>query len=428
MSNPCSISDSAAAALKSCRNALAQMLPMMIPALYVHELKESDKVQTLTSDYSCIYYSAKFVCAQYEENKYKLCAIVLHTILHCMFLHQTQAYSDEEIGRCADISVQLIMERLAPQLLKKAKTPPVVIRRKTFAEEVSFKKLAAQAGTDSPLCRKALELHKEIQVLDEHSAWSSDFSRNSDSDGNGMAQEWIQVLAMVASSEELVQGLLAGCGSGKSEELLTPSKSSGISYRALLEQYLQNEEVGRANPEEFDMASYALGMELYGNVPLIEESEVREDKSSGNIIIALDTSGSCSGKILESFVAETMQILDEFPAENRTVRIINCDEKIESEVVIQRGEDYKVSELCRCRGFGGTDFRPVFRRAEELNKTENVDLLLYFTDACGNFPAKRPSVNSLILVYDECCGAGAYLPKWADAWLREDNRYVKIRK
>lgn len=427
------ISDSALEALKSCRNALAQLFPMMIPALYVHEFKECDKVQTLTSDYSCIYYSPEYITALYKENKYKLCALLLHTILHCMFLHQTQAYSDKELGSYADASVQLMMERIAPSLLKKSKTPPVFIRRASIAERLSFKKLAAQAGSGSSFGEKVLGLCKEIQILDDHSAWSLDFKPESGQSDFGIkaesAQKWQSVLMKIAESSDDVSGLMTGCGEGSEIEMITPAKPCGISYSELIERYLKRYEASCLNPEEIDMPSYALGIDLYGNIPLIEESEVKDDIPGGSIIIALDTSGSCSGAILESFVRETMSILDRLPSENRTVRIIKCDATIQSETVIRQGDDYDVKELCRCKGFGGTDFRPVFKRAEEINAAEGVDLLIYFTDACGSFPAAKPKVNSLILVYeDEYSDYRNYLPKWADAWLRKDNKYIEIRK
>ncbi|MGN0649063.1 MAG: VWA-like domain-containing protein [Oscillospiraceae bacterium] len=435
------MSAAAAEAIKSCRNALSQLFPLMIPALYVHELVESKKVSTLTSDYSCIYYSAEYVAGLYKENKFKLCALLLHTILHCMFTHQTQAYSDEELGKYADASVQLIMERISPLLLKKAKTPPVFVRRQSVAEQLSFKKLLGQAGSGSKLGEKVLELCREIQILDDHSAWSLDFKpadgQTSGGEGQGKsdiseagAGKWQNVLMQIAEkSDELSAGLLPGCGEGSELHMITPAKDCGISYDSLIERYLKRSELSRFNPEDIDMPSYTLGMELYGNIPLVEESEVKDDLLSGNIIIALDTSSSCSGTVLENFVTETMSILDRIPAENRTVRIINCDDRIQSELVIRQGESCDIKKLCSCRGFGGTDFRPVFKRAEELNVSEGVDLLIYFTDACGFFPKREPKINSLILINgEEYSVYESYLPKWADAWQRKDNKYVEIRK
>ena len=45
------------------------------------------------------------------------------------------------------------------------------------------------------------------------------------------------------------------------------------------------------------------------------------------------------------------------------------------------------------RGLGGTDFRPVFEYVEQLRKDKefiNLKGLIYFTDGCGEFPAKKP--------------------------------------
>ena len=56
-------------------------------------------------------------------------------------------------------------------------------------------------------------------------------------------------------------------------------------------------------------------------------------------------------------------------------------------------------ELCRSfklKGFGTTDFRPVFKYVDELiakGEFENLKGLIYFTDGYGDYPEKMPDYD-----------------------------------
>jgi predicted metal-dependent peptidase len=67
------------------------------------------------------------------------------------------------------------------------------------------------------------------------------------------------------------------------------------------------------------------------------------------------------------------------------------------------------------RGFGGTDFRPVFRYVDELLwKKELTDLkgLIYFTDGKGEYPGKRPDYDTAFVFVDDECEE-ITVPVWA---------------
>lgn len=52
-------------------------------------------------------------------------------------------------------------------------------------------------------------------------------------------------------------------------------------------------------------------MEHYGNIPLIEPLEYKEVNRLEELVIAIDTSGSCSGETVQRFLGETYGILSE---------------------------------------------------------------------------------------------------------------------
>ena len=66
------------------------------------------------------------------------------------------------------------------------------------------------------------------------------------------------------------------------------------------------------------------------------------------------------------------------------------------------------------KGFGGTDFTPVFAYVDQLIETGEIgrlDGLLYFTDGYGRFPAKPPGYQTAFVFLDR--EGEAKVPPWA---------------
>ena len=63
------------------------------------------------------------------------------------------------------------------------------------------------------------------------------------------------------------------------------------------------------NDEEFDYVYYTYGLRLYENMPLIEPLEYKEVKRIREFVIAVDTSGSTSGDLVQKFLQKTYNIL-----------------------------------------------------------------------------------------------------------------------
>ena len=67
------------------------------------------------------------------------------------------------------------------------------------------------------------------------------------------------------------------------------------------------------------------------------------------------------------------------------------------------------------KGFGGTDFRPVFEYVEELRKNKeftNLKGLIYFTDGYGAFPARKPDYDTAFVFIDDDYN-NPDVPAWA---------------
>ena len=69
----------------------------------------------------------------------------------------------------------------------------------------------------------------------------------------------------------------------------------------------------------------------------------------------------------------------------------------------------------KIKGLGGTDFRPVFRRVDEMiHNKEFINLkgLIYFTDGYGEFPAKKPDYDTAFVFIDDDYN-NPDVPAWA---------------
>ncbi|MBQ8425418.1 MAG: metallopeptidase, partial [Clostridia bacterium] len=68
------------------------------------------------------------------------------------------------------------------------------------------------------------------------------------------------------------------------------------------------------------------------------------------------------------------------------------------------------------KGFGGTDFRPVFNHIDKLiNQKEFTNLkgLIYFTDGAGSFPQTKPKYETAFVFVEGEEYTEHGVPSWA---------------
>ena len=112
-----------------------------------------------------------------------------------------------------------------------------------------------------------------------------------------------------------------------------------------------------------------------------------------NVTIALDISGSISDKEIKEFVSEIDAIKGTVRAK---VTLIACDAQLAEggPWEFEPWEEFAVN--MKLKGGGGTKFTPVF---DWINSQDSMpDLLVYFTDAQGEFPKTEPNYPVLWLV------------------------------
>lgn len=190
-------------------------------------------------------------------------------------------------------------------------------------------------------------------------------------------------------------------------------------YSEFLRRFMVFSEEMRINHDEFDYIFYSYGMELYGDMPLVEPLEYKEEKRVRSFVIAIDTSQSVSGALVRRFIDHTFHMLksSEDYARKVDIHIVQCDSRVQGHTRLGdlRDIDAVMSDF-RVRGFGGTDFRPVFDYVETLRdrgELREMQGLIYFTDGLGQFPEKAPDYDvAFVLMTDEGADPPP-VPPWA---------------
>jgi predicted metal-dependent peptidase len=109
----------------------------------------------------------------------------------------------------------------------------------------------------------------------------------------------------------------------------------------------------------------------------------------GNILLAVDTSGSITQKQVTEFIGEIRGILRSYDKTNLTV--IFCDHAIQGEP--QTIEQEADTEILKPKGGGGTSFKPPFEYAEEQGLTPKA--AIYFTDGYSSSFSDPPDYDTL---------------------------------
>ena len=192
-------------------------------------------------------------------------------------------------------------------------------------------------------------------------------------------------------------GMQHGLISANEKMLVEAGKRAKLDYRKELSHFFHMRELNREQPAAIDKVLYTLGLQMYGNAVLLEPEEMAEQRAVHTIVLAIDTSGSCMGAVFEQFLAETKELFSML-SENEFHRfiVLQCDAGIKDVKEYRSADQFprakEFQDGIQMRGFGGTNFIPVFDYVDELiSKKEKVDCLIYLTDGFGTFPEQEKS-------------------------------------
>lgn len=308
-----------------------------------------------------------------------LCLEILHMLGHCLLGHPFQAWkvqNRKEWEQGCDLAAWRLAEELWGEKL------PFLRKAERLLEEADGREVEGSLSED---CREKAEA---LLFVDSHEGWGRLDQRQA---------AWWQGQGEKLRKQGSPKGRRkAGAARRSRERCLVPAAGERGDYRDILRSLSSWREDARINQDEFQYSWYAYGLQLYGNLPLIEPLEYSEERRISALVIVLDTSGSCEKELVQVFLEETRGILEQERLFFRRfcLHIIQCDNQIQKDDCIRSREEFEnYLENLTIRGGGGTDFRPAFERIAELKRTGELSALrgiLYFTDGCGRYPEQEP--------------------------------------
>jgi len=191
-----------------------------------------------------------------------------------------------------------------------------------------------------------------------------------------LSTQWQQRLAG-AAQQAMQAGKLGGAMARLVDHMLEPQ----LPWRNLLAHYISS--VAR------DDYSYSRPSTRRGDpavFPSLRSGQV-------SLVVALDTSGSIADEEISEFLNEIDAIKSQVRAQ---VTLHACDAALceDGPWYYEPWEEFTLPR--KFKGGGGTSFKPIFEWLEQQDR--QPDLVVYFTDAEGEFPKQEPQCPVLWLV------------------------------
>lgn len=444
--------------LRLSRNTILINLRFMDAALAELALMPMLEMRGIATDGTNLVYNPMDILRAYADEKYLINRNYLHVLLHCLYRHNfVNELLDEAVWDLAcDITVENIINELSISSLDVSR----VTKQGTLINELKseIKILTAEKiyryYLDKKITKAEIEKIRKDYFADDHSLWYQNDdgsevcgSDTSDRDNESEQNENKSNLNSESRDNES-QGDSSRADNQQSKEerwreisermqqdLETFSKNRGdtagslmqnlgevnrekYDYTAFLKKFAVMGEAMKINDDEFDYVFYTYGLKLYKKMPLIEPLEYKDVKKIREFAIVIDTSGSVSGALVQTFINKTYNILKNTESffSKINLYIIQCDAEIQEVVRITSQEEFDdYVKNMKLYGFGGTDFRPAFEFVDNLVKTGELAKLkgiIYFTDGWGIFPERKPAYDAAF-VFIRQDNFNPNVPPWA---------------
>ena len=419
------------AVLDLARTELILSMRFLAPALNSLGFKMDLATSSVGTDAVFIRFNPGFLMQVYVERPRRLNRMYLHMLVHCLFRHMfsSSGREDPELwDLCSDICAEYVVDSMSCDAIMRTHSTvrDEWYERLTDAVTILTAERLYAWFMKNPRDYAAEELLRVTFTADDHSFWrrmedDEDESRKkppggppqkNTEGGNEQSQDPPHLKSVKPPETEWkenadkIRARLEVLGKEKSAEtgsllrFLRIESRRRTDYREFLRRFsILREETG-IDTDSFDYGFYNYGMELYGNMPLIEENEFREVNKVETLVIAIDTSASCQQGLVQEFLRETADLLEGIGSffARVNIHIIECDDQVQSDLVLKSPSQIRqYADRFAVSGGFGTDFRPVFRYVEDLQsegKIKGLKGLMYFTDGMGEYPKKATTYDT----------------------------------
>lgn len=324
---------------------------------------------TMATDGTRLYWSTKFVT---ELSEPEIKTVLAHEVMHCGLAHMIRRkHRDMTAWNVAcDHAVNLVLEKCNEDAKAKSKGRPFLWPAKyPPLMDPQFVGLSAEEIYNrlpkNPSGKGNGDGHGMGGVLDA--------GGGSDAEEKMDAQWKISMVQAATAAKQ--KGKLPADMERLIGELLNPPTP----WQELLRRYV------RSNCK--DDYSFKRPNPRYAHTGFMLPS--LHTQRIGRVAVAIDTSGSIGGEMLDAFMAEVEKIAHECRPEK--IVIIDCDARVNSM------EEYECTDQLprKFKGGGGTSHRPVFEALEK----DPPDVCICLTDLYTDFPDQAPGYDTIWAVY-----------------------------
>ncbi len=364
-------------------------------------------------DGACLYYDPALLTGQYLNARGSGARLLLHTLLHCIFSH---GFGAEQMERqywdlATDIAVESVILELSLPITAMPGDDELMSRLEILKKQaggLTAERLYRHFRIEEPSEKAKRDWHR-LCHYDEH------IYRDRREELELSGEQWRKLSERIRAD---LKSFSRDRNSGAMEENLREALRERYDYTDFLKRFMVMGESIRVSDDEFDYIYYTYGLSNYGNMPLVEPLEYKDEKRIRDFVIALDTSASCRGEIVQAFLQKTYNIMRQRESffTKINVHILQCDSEVRQDTKITGQEDFDAFlERGKLTGFGSTDFRPVFDYVEKLRdegEFANLKGLIYFTDGYGVYPEYMPDYDVAFVFLKDDDNAPK-VPPWA---------------
>ena len=307
---------------------------------------EDIKIPTMCTDGKRIRYNPEFVQL---HSLAEIKGVIAHEVMHVALSHMLRRgkYDAEIWNMATDYAINQIV-------VDSGMTIPecglLDNQYRGMTSEAVYNRLLKDPPEDQPAGWNFGEVEE---------ATNADGTGLSDEESKQLTEE-IQVAVLQAHQTAEAAGKVpAGVG-----DLIKEMSTASVDWRDKLRSF-----IGGDQPDDYTWRRP--NRKFFGTYGIYMPSV--DHMGTGNIVVAVDTSGSVNDEMLKEFLGEINAISEDMSPESLTV--ISCDAKIQSIKEYGQGE---IVEDLDCKGRGGTRVNPVFQHISDNDLA--VDSLIYFTD------------------------------------------------
>ena len=390
-----------------------------------------------------LYYNPEYVLRAYQKEKGFVSRMYLHLVVHGIFRHffVNPQIEQRKWDLACDMATEYIIESWKLDFADISAGADEKRELDRIRKNVGLMNAEKIYGYLKKTKESEIDRLEKIFRRDDHSFWYPETKNRNDviQVKSGQVNQNREVMFSNQKLEELWKQAakkiqvdletFMKSRSGETGDFLVNLKLANRKkqdYSAFLRKFTRLGEHMKINDEEFDYNFYTYGMQLYGNMPLIEPLEYKDVRVVKTFVTVIDTSGSVEEEKLRRFLEKTYQILKSGQKSEDRVNfhLIQCDALVQKDVKITSEKELEqVMEDLTLYGRGGTDFRPAFEYIEELRKNgelTNLNGMLYFTDGMGVYPRKKPEYPVAFIYDSEVLDEIPEVPAWAIRYLMDD--------